>query len=220
MSKIIAIANQKGGTGKTTVAINLAGYLSLKNKIYLADADPQSSVCGWYNARMKNKGLNSKHGNLTVSEQPLSINEIKKIGSISNYDFIIVDCPPEDDKIMRTVLVSADYAIIPISPSPFDIRSAFISVKTIKEGLESGALNLKPIILISKKIIGTVLARESRAALKVFKLPIFKSEISQRVSLAESGLSGKTIFEYEPKGHAALEFRNLGKEVMKWQKQV
>lgn len=215
MSKIILIANNKGGSGKTTIAINLAGYLSLKSKVLLADADPQASVCDWNKARNKNGTFNLKHKNLTVTETPLSQKQLKQI-SHDNYDFIIIDSPPEDAKTMRTALVVSDYAIIPISPSPLDIRSSFITIKTVRNGLDSNALNLKPAILISKKIIGTVLASDVRADLKPFNLPLLKSEIGQRVVLVESTIYGKTIFEYAPGSKAEKEFQKLGKEVIKW----
>jgi len=216
MSKIILIANNKGGSGKTTIAINLAGYLSSKSKVLLIDADPQASVCDWNKARNKNASANLKHKNLTVTETPFLQKKLKQIPHITGYDFIIIDSPPEDAKTMRTALVISDYAIIPISPSPLDIRSSFITIKTIRDGLNSGVLNLKPAVLISKKIIGTVLASDMRADLKPFNLPLLKSEIGQRIVLVESTIYGKTIFEYAPGSKAEKEFQKLGKEVVKW----
>ena len=93
-------------------------------------------------------------------------------------------------------------------------------MQIIKDGLKSKAINLKPYILISKKIAQTVLGREVRETLQVFNIPILKTEINQRIALAEAGIYGKTIFEYSPSSQAAQEFDNLGKEVGKWEKQV
>ncbi len=216
MTKIIAITNNKGGSGKTTVSINLSACLSSKGKVLLIDADPQASVCDWNNARQKNNKSDLKHKNLDIPATPFNQKKLKQIPEISGYDFIIIDCPPEDAKTMRTALVIADYSIIPISPSPLDIRSAFITIKTVKEGIDSKALDIKAAVLISKKVIGTTLAKDVREDLQPFKLPILKTEIGQRVALVESTIYGKTIFEYAPGSKAEDEFKKLGKEVIKW----
>lgn len=216
MNNIISIVNNKGGSGKTTIAINLAGYLSLRNKVLLIDADPQSSVCDWNKARLKNNKSDLMHKNLTITNNPVPQKKLKQVSQISGYDFIIIDCPPEDAKIMRTALVISKFAIIPISPSPLDIRSAYITIKTVTEGLKTKVIDIKPAVLISKKVVGTVLAKDIREDLKPFKLPLLKSEIGQRIALVESTIYGKTIFEYAPGSKAENEFIKLGKEVTKW----
>lgn len=216
MNNVISIVNNKGGSGKTTTAINLAGYLSSENKVILIDADPQSSVCDWNKARVKNNESDLIHKNLTVTDNPVPQKQLEQVSQISGYDFIIIDCPPEDAKIMRTALVISKYVIIPITPSPLDIRSAYITIKTITEGIKTKALDIKPAILISKKVIGTVLAKDVRDDLKPFGLLILKSEIGQRTAIVESTIYGKTIFEYKPESQAAMEFKELGEEVTKW----
>ena len=217
MASIIAISNIKGGVGKSTIAINLAAYLSTPAEVLLVDADPQGSVCDWFRIRKQGHLRNAR---LAVSEQPYSAallqNNIQE--DSQGFDFVVIDCPPEDDVILRTAMSVADFCIIPVTPSPFDLRSANKTVKTIKNGLASGAIDINPRIAISKKITGTVLAREARAALEVFNIPIFSTEISQRIAFAEAGVSGKSIFEYEPASQAAAEFNQFGKEALAWLK--
>jgi len=221
MAVVISISNLKGGVGKTTISINLAGFLSKSFKVFLVDSDPQGSISGWLQRRNKNDPNKLKHQNLEVAENPYSFEDLKILRQkTKNYDYIIIDCPPEDDKIMRTALSISHYTIIPVKPSPFDIYSSEKTILTKKEGLKTKAIDVKPFFLISLLKVGTLLARDIRGILKVFNIPIFKTEIADRIALTEAGIYGKTIFEYLPSHQSVEEFTKLGKEVLKWQKRV
>lgn len=218
MSYVISIANQKGGVGKSTIAFNLAAALSRnKNTVFVVDADPQGTISMWAKARARH--TSKIDPNIAFTETPWTPEEILKLTQRQNYDFVIIDCGPANNKTSKAALVVSNLTLIPISPSPLDINSARSTLDLIEEGASRGATKAKIYLLISKKIVGTNLAKDARHACQMLKLPILKTEISQRVALCESAITGQSVLEYEPDSLATEEFIDLEKEVTKCLKQ-
>ena len=189
--------------------------------VLLVDVDPQGTSSEWLKSRRTESSNRLIHKNLEVTATPwISEDLTEKLKTASQeFTFTLIDCGPANDKTMRAAFVLSDFTLIPVTPSPYDIRSVKKTIDMIQEGRESGATSTQPFLVISRKVAGTTLGREARETLTTFHIPILQTEIGQRVALCEAGIVGCTVHEYAPGSQAAIEFDNLGKEVRQWQKQ-
>jgi len=204
---IISLVNQKGGVGKTTIAINLASSFAKRgHETLLIDADPQGSVLQWQSI-VDNQTIDVRH----IPRAALH----EKIDTLyRDYRHIIIDCPPAIGDITRSALVVSNLAIIPIGPSPLDIWSSKETIDLIKQARKVNS-KLTRKLLICKKIVGTRIGREAREALNTYRLKIFETEIGQRVAYIEAMITGLSVLQYQPRGEAANEIRTLSQEIIK-----
>lgn len=119
MTKTITIANSKGGVGKTTTAVFLATLLSQYGSVLLKDADQQGSATEWLE---------------DLEELPFDyeIANIRSLSKSKNYDFVIIDTPPQNSDIIVTAIDVADFVIIPASPSALEISRVLHTVEETK----------------------------------------------------------------------------------------
>lgn len=206
--QVIAILNQKGGVGKTTLAVHLATALARKKRsVLLLDADPQGSALDWAAAR---------HGEPLFPVVGLPKTSIHKELPVlaKNYQTVIIDGPPRVYDVARSAIMASDLVLIPVQPSPYDVWAA----KEIIDLLSEAAVykpGLQKAFLINRKIVNTAIGRDVAEALSAYPVPVLTAAVCQRVAFAESATQGLTVFEFDPEMLASQEINALADEVQR-----
>lgn len=205
--KTIAVLGKKGGSGKTTLTINLAYALQQDgNKVLIVDSDPQGSARDW-----NNETEGSIIPVVGLDRASLSA-DIKAI--TNGYDFVVIDGAPQLSNHMAAAVKSADIILIPIKPSSLDLWASSDLVELIKQRQEIGA-DLNAAFVVSQAIKNTKLADEVIEVLAEYGLPAFDSQIINRVAYASSVSDGKTVFHTGDK-NAQKEINNIKQELLQW----
>jgi chromosome partitioning protein len=185
---IISILNQKGGTGKTTLAVNIAReYTKRTMKTLLVDSDSQGSALRWH----------EESGGELIDLTCLPVNTLDKdvIKFKDRYERIIIDGIPRVSPLTVCAIKAADVVLIPVQPSPYDIWATEDLVRLIKERIEITEGKLKAAFVVSRSIKGTVLGRKIYDQLWELGLHVFENCTCQRQEYAKSVQEGRTVCE-------------------------
>lgn len=196
MTKTIAILNQKGGVGKTTIATNIGVTLLQRGKkILLVDSDPQGSLRDW------NEANEGKIINVVGLDRETIAKDIE--GVKKGYDIVIIDGAPQSSKLAGASIKAADLVIIPVTPSPYDVWACadLVEIVQAKQEVTEG----KPIcyFLISRARKGTNLSTEVKTALADYNFPILQSITTHREVYAKTASDGLTVIN-DPKATEAI----------------
>ncbi len=208
---IIALLNQKGGVGKTTLATHIAGELAMQGSaVILLDADPQGSALDWTQRRNQN-GLPRLFSAVGLARETLH-QEAPELAR--RCDHIVIDGPPRIAALARSALLAADLVLIPVQPSPYDIWASAEMVALIREA-QIFRPTLRAAFVINRRVSTTVIGREARHALTDQPLPSLLSEVRQRIAFADSVAAGRLARELDADSNAAREIAALTDEVLR-----
>lgn len=201
----VAVLNQKGGSGKTTIATNLAYALKRDgHQVLLVDADQQGSARDWNEA---NSGELLPVVGLDRETLPKDLQAIS-----GGYDWIVIDGAPQIAKLSAAAVRAADIVLIPVQPSPYDIWACADLVDLISARQEATGGKPKAAFVISRSIKNTKLSGEVGDALKEYGLPVFQAATTQRVAYPTTASRGGTVFD-EGVGEAAKEIDAIKEEL-------
>jgi chromosome partitioning protein len=206
MSLVISFLNQKGGVGKSTLSINVAACLAmLGQRVLLIDADKQGTASYWASLRDE-----TAFQIVSMARENMGRDALKLA---ADFDFTIIDGPPQAETISRSCIVASDLVVVPIEPGGASRWSSELTVRQLKEAQE-----LKPTLkcgfVVSRKIGATVLGRDTRIMAADAGIPMFDTDIEQRIAYAEALTMGKTIFEWSGGGPAVIDIQNLTHELL------
>jgi chromosome partitioning protein len=206
---IVALLNQKGGVGKTTLALHLAGAWGREGKrVLLVDADPQGSALDWSEQRAK-EGVPRLFGVVGLARDTLH-REAPELAR--GVDHLVIDGPPRVAGLMRSALLAADLVLVPAQPSPFDGWASAEILRLIGEA-RIFRPQLVARFVLNRCAARTVIARETAEALSAHEPPVLAARIGQRVSFADAAQSGRLVFELDAASPAAREIAALALEV-------
>ena len=204
--KVIAVLNQKGGSGKTTIATHLARALQLDGSdVLLVDSDPQGSARDW--------GAVQEENPLTVVgiDRPTIDRDVKNVAR--KVDFVVIDGAPQAADLAVSAIKAADFVLIPVQPSPYDIWATSDLVDLVKQRIEVTDGQLQVAFVVSRAIKGTRNAPEVTRALAGYDSMVLDARVTQRVIYPGSAATGTTVLDSEPDGEAAKEIRALMIEI-------
>lgn len=186
---VIAIVNQKGGTGKTTLSINLAWAFAESAQVLLLDADPQGSALDWFDSQKQHPQ------NLTVqpAEPGRVVQDVRNLAP--DYQWIIIDGPPGISKTSADAVRAADIVLIPAKASPFDVWAAsdIVAAVQARQKTSKGAPKASFVITMSRP--RTRLSRQIDGALAEYGLPALQARTTERVSYPQAAIEGSSVLE-------------------------
>ena len=184
---VVAIVNQKGGTGKTTLATNLAWLLAETAHVLLLDADPQASSQNW--------SAGHEAASTTLTTKGTTAADLLRLvrSSTAHYDWIIIDGPPGITRTTADAVRVADVVLIPAKPSPLDVWAAADIVKAVQARPKTTNGVPKAAFVITMNQPRTRLGQSIDEALSEMGLPVLLARTTQRVAYPNAINDGNSV---------------------------
>ena len=196
---VIAVANQKGGVGKTTLAMNMAAGLTRRGSCIVVDADPQRSATMWIEL---SDSLREFPARVVPAED-----EIKKqiIQLQTEFDYIVIDCPPEikSDSTISAIEIS-QILLIPLLPSPMDLWASTRIEELIKR-VQRVNPTISAFVVLNQIEPRSAMSRGMDGALQEIDIPVLRHRLSRRASYRTAALEGCSVYDLGFRGRVASE---------------
>lgn len=208
-ARIFSVTNQKGGSGKTTLSMNLAAGLAKRGRTLVIDADPQGSASQWSSLASEKKpfpvSVISVGGNLTHEVQRFS----------HDYDFVVIDCPPTlETEHAKKAMMSADTILIPVLPSPLDLWASVRLTETIEQ-IKQVKRDLNAYLIVNQLEPRSALSRAMQEALAEFDIPALAATIHRRAIYRNVAIDGRSVYCAGKQAQAAMhEIESIIEELM------
>ena len=202
--KTIVVANQKGGSGKSTVTVHLAAAAEHAGHgpVVISDTDPQGTVGDWFNQRKRSGFDTPRYAPLALSELQRKVSDLDAAGAA----YLFIDTAPSIGTVNEELFAIADLILIPLNPTPADLHALVKGLPLVKK---SG----KPFHFVMSRVRANLRNNEGAAmALEALGL-VFPTRMHERVIYAETFAHGKTALEIDPKSLAAQEVESLWLQV-------
>ena len=207
LSKVITIAQQKGGTGKTTIAVNLAlAFIKYHNlKVAIIDTDPQGSLGKWFIIRSEKKISNT---NLTFKTASLWGAQYESKILKQDHDIVIIDTPPKIESDARPSIEAADLVLIPMTPSHVDFWATEAIIDIAKKAEK------KIFVQINRANERSKLVKKTYEYINSINVKSTNTLIGHRQIYASSMGEGKTAVEKQRKRNAVEEIKKLSEQIL------
>ncbi|HEV8513236.1 MAG TPA: ParA family protein [Cyclobacteriaceae bacterium] len=243
--KVIAICNHKGGVAKTTTTINLGAALSkLGERVLLIDADPQSnlsqslgledetpSISDVFALKVNELPIKKLSENLSLVPASLDLSAVEpsmysninsyfilktQIDKIkSDYDYILIDCPPSLGILTQNALIAANDVLIIVQAQFLALKgldTIYSLVQSVRDKLNE---KISVLGMLLTQTNHTRISKGLAQSLRVtFKEKVFDTTIRQNVAIAEASANRNDIFSYAPESFGAIDYMNLAKEIL------